>query len=79
MSDHAKALRFVVMALPANGARPNELARTMAPHPLIHQELPYSPVYSIYNRRLTSVGMDSASAEEMYWMVRRKVILRHVA
>ena len=77
MSDQAKALRFVVMALPANGARPNELARTMAPHPLIHQELPYSPEYSIYNRRLTSVGMDSASAEEMYWMVRRKVILRH--
>ncbi len=77
MSDQAKALRFVVTALPANGARPNELARTMAPHPLIHQELPYSPEYSIYNRRLTSIGMDSASAEEMYWMVRRKVILRH--
>ncbi len=52
MSDYAKGLRFVVMALPANGAHPNELARTMAPHPLIHQELPYNPEYSIYNRRL---------------------------
>ncbi len=40
MSDQFKDLRFVVTALPANGARPNELARTMAPHPLIYQELP---------------------------------------
>lgn len=77
MSDYAKGLRFVVLALPANGAHPNELARTMAPHPLIHQELPYNPEYSIYNHRLTSVGMDGASADEVYWMVRRKVILRH--
>ena len=77
MSDHAKGLRFIVTAWPAKGARPNELARTMAPHPLIHQELPYSPEYTIYNRRLACVGMDSATADQVYWMVRRKVILRH--
>ena len=34
--------------------RPNELARTMAPHPLIHQELPYDPTYFVYNRRLAT-------------------------
>jgi len=77
MSDCLKDLRFVVTALPANDTRPNELARTMAPHPLIHQELPYRPEYAIYNRRLVSIGMGSTTADELYWMVRRKVILRH--
>ena len=77
MSDQSNDLRFVITALPARGARPNELARTMAPHPLIYQELPYNPEYTIYNRRLASVSMDGATADEVYWMVRRKVILRH--
>ena len=36
-------VRFAVKALPAAGARPNELTRTMAPHPLVHQELPTTP------------------------------------
>ena len=30
--------QFVVNALPAPNTAPNELARTMAPHPLIEQE-----------------------------------------
>ena len=30
-------VRFAVKALPAAGARPNELTRTMAPHPLVYQ------------------------------------------
>ena len=77
MSDQFKDLRLVVTALPRNGVRPNELARTMVPHPLIYQELPYNPEYTICNRRLASVGMDSATVDEVYWMVRRKVILRH--
>ncbi len=77
MSDQSNDLRFVITALPARGARPNELARTMAPHPLIYQELPYNPEYTIYNRRLASVGMDGATADEVSWMVRRKVIHRH--
>jgi glycine cleavage system aminomethyltransferase T len=77
MTDLSKGLRFVVNALPSEGARPNELARTMAPHPLIYQELPYSPEYTIYNRRLASVGMSNLTADEVYWKVRRQVILRH--
>ena len=37
-----------LLAFPAEGDRPNELARTMAPHPLIYQELPYNPKYTIW-------------------------------
>ena len=77
VGSRLEGIRFVVTALPGDCARPNELARTMAAHPLIHRELPYNPEYTIYNRRLASVGMDSAGADEVYWMVRRKVILRH--
>ncbi len=77
MTNQQTNLRFVVTAIPARGSGPNELGRTMAQHPLIYQELPYNPSYSVYNRRLASVGMDSATADEAYWMVRRKVILRH--
>ena len=72
-------LLFAVTATPANGSTPNEFARTMCPHPLIYQELPHNPRYSIYNRQLMSVELDSASPEEMYWMVRRKATLRHTA
>ncbi len=77
MTNRQTNLQFVVTAMPVRGSGPNELERTMARHPLIYQELPYNPRYSVYNRRLASVSMDIASAEEMYWMVRRKVILRH--
>ena len=57
--------------------RPNELARTMAPHPLIHQELPYDPTYFVYNRRLATASLNNLSADEVYWRVRTSVILRH--
>ena len=59
--------------------RPNELARTMAPHPLIHQELPYDPTYFVYNRRLATASLNNLSADEVYWRVRQSVILRHTA
>ena len=57
--------------------RPNELARTMAPHPLIHQELPYDPTYFVYNRRLATASLNNLTADEVYWRVRTSVILRH--
>ncbi len=71
------AVRFAVRALPWAGERPNELNRTMAAHPLMYQELPYEPEYTIYNRRLTPASLTNATADEMYWKVRREVILRH--
>ncbi len=68
--------RFAVKPLPGGG-RPNELMRTMAPHPLIYQELPHDPEYGLYNGRLTPTSLSNATADEMYWKVRREVILRH--
>jgi aminomethyltransferase len=63
--------------LPNVGARPRELARTMAPHPLSYQELPYDPEYTLYNNRLTPESLNHASDDEMYWKVRTEVIFRH--
>ena len=49
----------------------------MAPHPLIHQEMPYDPTYFVYNRRLATASLNNLSADEVYWRVRQNVILRH--
>lgn len=70
-------LRFVVVGRPADGFRPNELARTMTPHPCMAQEFPFDPEYTIYNGRMTPVSMSHAGADDMYWALRRQVILRH--
>lgn len=77
LSDHNNDLRIVVKALAAERARPNELARTMLPHPLVYQELPYDPEFCIYNDRLMSTNVNNASPDQMYWSVRRQVMIRH--
>ena len=70
-------VRFAVKALPAAAARPNEMTHTMAPHPLIHQELPYDPELFVYNHRLTAMHLNNSTPDEAYWRVRRQAILRH--
>ncbi|MFO7856054.1 MAG: aminomethyltransferase family protein [Paracoccaceae bacterium] len=70
-------LRFAVLPLAADDAQPNEFAGTMAPHPLIRQEIPYGPRYTIYNRRLTAMSMTEGSADDAYWKLRCQAILRH--
>ena len=77
MSDPQVDLRFAVLPLSGDGARPSEFARTMVPHPLVYQEIPYDPHYTIYNRRLTAVAMTNGSADDAYWKLRRNAILRH--
>lgn len=77
MSDSQRNVRFAVLPLQDEDARTSEFARTMVPHPLVYQELPYEPEYTIYNRRLTAMNMTSGSAEDAYWRLRRHVILRH--
>ncbi len=77
MPDGPHDVRFAAIPLPSDDPRWNEFARTMVPHPLVHQELPYDPQYTIYNRRLTAVNMTSMSAEDAYWQLRQRVILRH--
>ena len=69
-------VRFAVKALPA-AARPNEMTHTMAPHPLVHQELPYDPEFFLYNHRLTAMHLNNSTPDEAYWRVRRQAILRH--
>lgn len=70
-------VRFAVLPLASDDARSSEFARTMAPHPLFYQEMPYGPEYTIYNRRLTAMTMTNGSADDAYWKLRRQVILRH--
>ena len=70
-------VRFAVLPLASEEGRSSEFARTMAPHPLVYQELPYGPEYTIYNGRLTAMSMTSATRNGAYWSLRRQVILRH--
>ncbi len=77
MSNHAQGYRFAVKAFPADNVRSTQIDRAMVPHPLIYQELPYNPEFFVYNHRLASGSMSNATADEVYWMVRRTVVLRH--
>jgi aminomethyltransferase len=77
MTQFQGNVRFAVLPLESDEDRASEFARTMAPHPLVYQELPYGPEYTIYNRRLTAMSMSHGSAEDAYWKLRRQVIFRH--
>lgn len=77
MNSKLQYTRFVVKAFSSRGDRPRELTRTMAPHPLSFQELPYDPEYTLYNKRLTPESLNHMTDDEMYWAVRTGVILRH--
>ncbi|MDX1616888.1 MAG: aminomethyltransferase family protein, partial [Candidatus Promineifilaceae bacterium] len=45
--------------------------------PLVHQELPHDPHFGIYNRRLRSLEYGNVGTEEIYWRLRRQVVLAH--
>ena len=77
MNKTLKNLRFTVKPSISEGERALELARTIGVHPLTYQELPFDPEYSIYAGRLTPEKLSNATAEEMYWKVRRELIFRH--
>lgn len=77
MSDLQANVRFAVLPLAGKDSRPSEFARTIVPHPLVYQELPYDPQYTIYNRRMTAMIMTNGSADDAYWKLRRHAILRH--
>lgn len=70
-------VRFAVKALSLNGPNRAELKRTMMPHPLVYQELPYDPEFGLYNNRLVALRFPAVPADEMYWAVRRQAVLRH--
>ena len=78
MNKNLKNIRFSVKPIaPGNDERPLELARTIGVHPLTYQELPFDPEYSIYAGRLTPEKLTNATAEEMYWKIRKELIFRH--
>ena len=77
MNHLLDSYHFAVKTLPSEASIPRELARTMAPHSLSFQEFPYDPAYILYNNRLTPDKLDHATDDEMYWKIRRTVILRH--
>ncbi len=70
-------VRFAVLPQPNEDGRASEFARTMTAHPLVYQELPFGPQYTIYNRRLTAINMAARAPDEAYWRLRRQAILRH--
>ena len=71
-----KDTEFVVKPVPAGGGA-TEFLQSMAPHPLVHQELPHDPVFGVYNRRLRSLAYGNVRAEDLYWRLRQKVGLSH--
>lgn len=77
MSDAKTNPSFAVLPLASDTNRPTEFALTLASHPLVHQELPYKPQYTLYNRRLTAMRMTNGSPDDAYWKLRREAILRH--
>jgi aminomethyltransferase len=44
---------------------------------LTYLELAHDPEYVLYNNRLTPARLSNATADEMYWKVRREVVLRN--
>jgi glycine cleavage system aminomethyltransferase T len=78
MPNDAQPFRFTVKAVPTDKIS-GQLDRSMAQHPLNYQELPFDPEYFVYNRRLASGSLNNATAEEVYWMVRRTAVFRHTA
>lgn len=76
MRHSTSQTQFVVKPVPS-GAGPSEFRQSMMPHPLVYQELPHDPHFGIYNRRLRSLEYGKVSTEELYWRLRRQVILAH--
>ncbi len=76
MSVTTNEVQFVVTPVPATGG-PGEFRQSMAPHPLVHQELPHDPQFGVYNRRLRSLAYGNADMRDLYWRLRRQVGLSH--
>lgn len=76
MSEATTGIEFVVKAVPFGGGA-TEFQQSMAPHPLIYQELPYDPKFGVYNRRLRSLAYANTDTRDLYWRLRRQVMVSH--
>jgi len=76
MYETTDDVEFVVKAVPFGGGA-TEFQQSMAPHPLIYQELPYDPKFGVYNRRLRSLAYSNVDTRDLYWRLRRQVMVSH--
>jgi len=76
MSEAIANIEFVVKAVPFGGGA-TEFQQSMAPHPLIYQELPYDPKFGVYNSRLRSLAYGNTDTRDLYWRLRRQVMMSH--
>ena len=76
MANSKSNTAFVVKPVPSGGG-PSEFRQSMAPHPMVDQELPHDPQFGIYNRRLRSLEYGNVPTEDLYWRLRRQVGLAH--
>ena len=76
MADTKDNVQFVVRPVPSSGGA-SEFRQSMAPHPLVHQELPHDPSFGVYNRRLRSLSYGNCDPRELYWRLRRQVMVSH--
>jgi len=73
---HDHQVTFVVRPVATTGGA-SEFRQSMVPHPLVYQELPHDPHFGIYNGRLRSLSYANADATDLYWRLRRQVMLSH--
>ncbi len=76
MSHHDLAVEFVVVPVPSTGGA-GEFRQSMRPHPLVYQELPHEPHFGLYNGRLRSLSYAHGDPNELYWRLRRQVMMAH--
>jgi len=69
-------VEFVIAPVTSTGGA-REFRQSMVPHPLVHQELPHEPHFGIYNGRLRSISYAKGDANDIYWRLRRSVMLSH--
>ncbi|AGM41104.1 glycine cleavage system protein T [Spiribacter salinus M19-40] len=76
MTRKTDGVEFVVKPVASTGGA-SEFRQSMTPHPLVYQELAHDPHFGIYNGRLRSLSYGNAPMEDLYWRLRRQVMLSH--
>lgn len=76
LNQDIASVEFVITPVSSTGGA-REFRQSMVPHPLVHQELPHEPHFGIYNGRLRSISYAKGDTNEIYWRLRRQVMLSH--
>ncbi|HEY7823394.1 MAG TPA: aminomethyltransferase family protein [Acidimicrobiia bacterium] len=76
LNQEVGSVEFVITPVTSTGGAV-EFRQSMVPHPLVYQELAHEPHFGIYNGRLRSLSYRNGDANELYWRLRRQVMLSH--